>query len=63
MDMAAQPDFHRVVTGFTMVTEEMERCVNLPVVQQGNEVLQALVAINARLDRMETKSEARYVHD
>lgn len=62
MDMPAQPDFDAIATGFATLSDQFGRCVNLPAVQQGNEVLQALLAIGAQLDQMETRSEGRYVH-
>lgn len=62
MDMPEQPDFDAIATGFTTLSGQFGRCVNLPALQQGNEVLQALLAVDARLDQMETRSEARYVN-
>ncbi|EMR69246.1 hypothetical protein UCREL1_3757 [Eutypa lata UCREL1] len=60
MDMPAQPDFDAIATGFATLSDQFGRCVNLPAVQQGNEVLQALLAIGAQLDQMETRSEGRF---
>lgn len=59
MDMPAQPDFNTIATGFATLSEEFGRCVNLPAVQQGNDVLQALVAIQQEMVRMRTTTEAR----
>jgi len=65
----AQPDFNLIQHGFDVASTEIQKCSNIPAVQQGDAILQALrgittrldgidatlTAINARLDRMDAR--------
>jgi hypothetical protein len=41
-----QPDFTVISDGFNLLSEQFQRCRNLPAVQGGDHLLQALEALN-----------------
>ena len=47
--MALQPDFTAISGGFGLLAEQFQRCSNLPAVDQGARLAQALEAINNQI--------------
>lgn len=47
--MALQPDFGAISGGFELLLQQFSRCANLPAVDQGARLVQALEAINNQI--------------
>jgi hypothetical protein len=50
-----QPDFALMANEVALVAGELRKCANIPAVQQGDAILQALRGLDARFDRIDTR--------
>lgn len=52
---APQPDFNRVTEHFQGLSTELQHFQNLPAIPGAQGILQALIGVNERLDRIEQR--------
>ena len=57
LPLGPQPNFDAIATAFNAAATEIQRCSNMPAVQQGNDILQILQRMEMRMERMETRME------
>ena len=49
-----QPNFNAAATALNAYATEIQRCSNLPAIQQGNDILQYLQRMETKMEKMET---------
>ena len=54
-----QPNFQRAVEHLTAFTEEVALCGNIPAIQQGNQILDAIRGLEQRMEQRLTQMEQR----
>merc|ERR1712230_14947 len=55
-----QPDFDQTAHHLTSFTEHFRRCANLPAIEQGNRIEQALQRFEAQLERFDSRMEVHF---
>ncbi|KAI0115422.1 hypothetical protein F4814DRAFT_419471 [Daldinia grandis] len=55
MDIPAQPDFPTIASNYAGLSREFSRCINLPAVNEGNQILSVLRDIQSAVSRLEAR--------